>query len=190
MTDDPIDRWFDAAPVATCAAHGRGAHSLCSRCGTYQCDDCLSPHHRSLCQPCAVIAAAGALPEASRRAAWKLVMLPVIGFGCLLSLAARGSGLSHLPADRLAFLGLWLVPFTCGIWLMRRPAASLAFVGSLFSLALVAITLGPPLVDDFTGQRVLDVVLLSAAPLAAIVDAFSLDRARRHRVLLEALATA
>jgi hypothetical protein len=130
------------------------------------------------------------LPVLSRRAAWKLVLLPIVGLGCLLALAARSAPLTLLTMEQVGFLGAWLVPLGCGLALLLEPRAGVAFLGSLVALALVAVILGPPLVQDFTGQRVLDVVILAAGPLAAVRDAVALDRTHRHRRLLATMATA
>lgn len=156
----------------------------------FQCELCVTPSASSLCHACAVTVTERQLPVLSRRAAWKLVLLPIVGIGCLLALAAKGAPLTLLTAEQLGFLGAWLVPFGCGLALVLRPRAGVAFLGSLVALALVAVILGPPLVQDFSGQRVLDVVILAAGPLAAVRDAFALDRTHRQRQLLATMATA
>ncbi|MBE2248789.1 MAG: hypothetical protein IAE78_04505 [Myxococcus sp.] len=187
---DLDDSWFESAARPSCDPHGRGAESVCSRCGAFQCELCTPPTASSYCQPCAVLMATEALPGLSTRAAWKLVFLPLIGVACLATLAAKGAPLRSLTGEHPGFLAAWLVPFACGLGLAVRPVAPLAFVGSLVALALVAVALGPPLVADFSGQRVLDLVVLGAAPMVALRDAFAIDRAHRHQALLAAMATA
>ncbi len=163
---DVSELWFDSPPGATCVSHGRGADSVCSRCGAFQCELCITPTAKSFCQPCAVVLTSQSLPALSTRAAWKLIFLPLVGIACLLTLAAKGAPLRSLNQEQIAFLVAWLIPFACGLGLV------------------------PPLVADFSGQRVLDLVLLGAAPLVALRDAFAIDRAHRHRVLLATMATA
>jgi hypothetical protein len=129
-----------------------------------------------------------ALPTLSRRVAWKLVFLPIVGLGCLMSLAARGAPWARLSADQLGFLAAWLVPLACGLGLLARPRALMALTGSLAALTLVGVVLVPPLVADFSGLRLLDLVLLGAAPAVALVESIQLDRAWRRRAMLELLA--
>ena len=187
---DVSELWFESPPHPTCVTHGRGADSVCSRCGGFQCELCITPTAKSFCQPCAVMITTQSLPALSTRAAWKLVFLPLIGIACLLTLASKGAPLRSLSEEQIGFLLAWLIPFACGLGLVRRPFAPLAFLGSLVALALVTAALVPPLVTDFSGQRVLDLVLLGIAPLVALRDAFAIDRAHRHRVLLATMATA
>lgn len=150
----------------------------------------MTPSERSFCHACAVTVTDHELPALSRRAAWKLLLLPLVGLGCLLALASKGTTVRALTGEQLGFLSAWLLPFACGLLLVTKPKASLAFVGSLVSLSLVTFVLAPPLVQDFNGQRVLDLVILAAGPLAAVKDAFALDRAHRRRRLLASLAVA
>ena len=187
---DVSELWFESPPHPTCLTHGRGADSVCSRCGAFQCELCITPTAKSFCQPCAVLITTQSLPALSTRAAWKLVFLPLVGIACLLTLASKGTPLRSLSGEQTGFLVAWLVPFSCGLGLVLRPAAPLAFLGSLVALTLVTTALVPPLVADFSGQRVLDLVLLAVAPLVALRDAFAIDRAHRHRVLLATMATA
>ena len=187
---DVSELWFESPPRPTCVSHGREADSVCSRCGGFQCELCITPTAKSFCQPCAVMLTSQSLPALSTRAAWKLIFLPLVGIACLLTLAAKGAPLRSLGEEQVAFLVAWLIPFACGLGLVLRPFAPLAFLGSLVALALVTAALVPPLVADFSGQRVLDLVLLGAAPLVALRDAFAIDRAHRHRVLLATMATA
>lgn len=163
------------------------AADVCTRCGTFLCDACGSPEP-SRCAACATLAVDEALPRASRRAAWKLVLVPAIGLGCVGVLARHGS-LPSLEAEQAAFLLAWLLPFGCGLGLLIRPSALLAFLGSLGALLLIATALGPALVLDFSVRGLIDVVLLSAAPAVALADALELDRAHRRRRLLMTLAS-
>ncbi|MCA2977719.1 MAG: hypothetical protein INH41_17875 [Myxococcaceae bacterium] len=188
MESSSVERWFLSPPRATCLDHARLADSVCGRCGAFQCEACLGSAHDGLCQPCAVLTAKQALPALSRRVAWKLVFLPVVGLGCLLSLAARGAPLSRFSGEQTGFLLAWGVPLLCGLALLVRPRALPALAGSLAALALVALVLVPPLLADFTGLRVLDLVLLGAGPAVALVEAVQLDRVRRRHDLLERLA--
>lgn len=183
---DAADSWFDEAPRPTCAAHGRHAESLCSRCGCFECELCIAPAAGPFCHACAAVLTATSLPKLSQRAAWKLLFVPVIGVFCLFTLATRGA-LPH--ADQLGFLAIWLVPFACGVWLLARPVPIFAFVGSLVAITLVGASLLPPLVADFSGQRALDLGLFAAGPLVALRDAFVLDRAHRTQRLLTSLAS-
>lgn len=187
---DAAELWFESPPRPSCAPHGRAAESVCSRCGGFQCELCLTPAERALCHGCAVTLTSEAIPRLSVRAAWKLVVLPVVGLGCLLVLGARGASLHHLASEQLAFLGLWLLPLLCGLWLLRRPAPAAAFLGSLVALGLVAFALVPPLWADTSWQRAVDLALLVAAPLVAVHDAFAIDRAQRRRALLATMALA
>lgn len=184
------EMWFDSPPRATCGAHDRTAESVCSRCGSFQCELCVTPSERSLCHACAMMVTTQTLPGLSRRAAWKLVLLPLVGIGCLLALASKGAPLRALNAEQLTFLAAWLIPFGCGLGLLLRPLAPLAFIGSLVSLTLVCVVLVPPVIADFNGQRVLDLVILAAAPLVAVRDAFAIDRTHRQRHLLLSMANA
>ncbi|MDX2009034.1 MAG: hypothetical protein SFW67_02530 [Myxococcaceae bacterium] len=188
MDPQTLDGWFQSPPRATCQAHERLADSVCNRCGAFQCEACLTSTTDGLCQPCAVLTTNETLPTLSRRVAWKLVFLPIVGLGCLMSLAARGAPWSRLSAEQIGFLLAWLVPLACGLALLTRPRALLAFAGSLAALTLIALVLVPPLVADFSGLRVLDLTLLSAAPLVALVEAVQLDRTWRRRAMLEQLA--
>lgn len=188
---DLNEMWFESPPRPTCVSHARTAEGVCLRCGAFQCDLCETPTLPSLCHACAVLVTTDALPGLSRRAAWKLTFLPLVGMACLFVLvAAKGSVVRSLEQDQVLFLSAWLIPFACGLGLVTRPWAPLAFIGSLVALALVFTALGPALVTDFTWRRLIDVVLLAAAPLAAVSDAFALDRAQRQRVMLEAMASA
>lgn len=150
----------------------------------------MTPSERSLCHACAMTVATETLPGLSRRAAWKLVLLPLLGMACLLALASKGAPLRDLSAEQLTFLAAWLIPFACGLGLLMRPLAPLAFLGSIVSLTLLCVVLVPPAIADFNGQRVLDLVIVAAAPLVAIKDAFALDRAQRQRHLLLSMANA
>ncbi len=183
-----LDGWFQSPPRATCQPHERLADSVCSRCGSFQCEACLTAASDGLCQPCAVLTTNETLPALSRRVAWKLVFLPIVGLGCLMSLAARGAPWSRLNPEQIGFLLAWLVPLACGLALLTRPRALIAIAGSLAALTLIVLVLVPPLVSDFSGLRVLDLTLLSAAPLVALVEAVQLDRAWRRRAMLEQLA--
>jgi hypothetical protein len=188
---DLSETWFDSPPRPTCLAHGRTAESVCLRCGIFQCDACASTAAESLCHACAVLVTSESLPRLSKRAAWKLVFLPLVGVGCLVALlASKGTMVRALEHDQVLFLSAWLVPFACGLVLVIRPWAPAAFLGSLVALGLVFTALGPALVADFSGQRLMDLVLLAAAPLVAVKDAFALDRTSRRRALLESLAVA
>jgi hypothetical protein len=185
---DAEELWFDAPPRPTCANHDRAAESVCSRCGGFQCELCETPTARELCHACAVTVTEAALPSLSRRAAWKLLLLPFIGIACLIALASRGAPLHRLNAEQLTFLSAWLVPFACGLGLLVRPRAGFAFVGALAALALVCAVLIPPAIAELTLKHALDLLILSAAPLVALRDAFALDRTHRHRHLLHSMA--
>jgi hypothetical protein len=188
MDSHALDGWFDTPPRATCLAHARLADSVCTRCGAFQCVDCLTSATDGLCQPCAVLTTSESLPVLSRRVAWKLVFLPIVGLGCLMSLAARGAPWARLSGEQIGFLLAWLVPLACGLGLLSRPRALLAFGGSLAALSLVGVVLLPPLVADFSGLRLLDLLLLGAAPAVALAEAVQLDRTWRRRAMLEQLA--
>lgn len=188
---DASETWFDSPPRPTCHTHGRRAKSVCLRCGVFQCEACESTAADSLCHACAVLVTKESLPRLSKQAAWKLVFLPLVGIGCLVALlASKGAVVRALEQDQVLFLSAWLVPFVCGLVLVVRPWAPVAFLGSLVALGLVVAALGPALVADFTGQRLMDLALLAAAPLVAVKDAFTLDRTARRRALLETLAVA
>jgi hypothetical protein len=103
-------------------------------------------------------------------------------------LAARGAPLGRLSGEQTGFLLAWLVPLACGLALLARPRALLAFAGSLVALGLVGLVLVPPLVTEFTGLRVLDLVLLAAAPAVALAESLQLDRTFRRRAMLARLA--
>ncbi|MBL8917386.1 MAG: hypothetical protein JNJ54_00880 [Myxococcaceae bacterium] len=188
---DAGEMWFDSPPRPTCLAHGRTAESVCLRCGVFQCEGCESAAADSLCHACAVLVTNESLPRLSRQAAWKLVFLPIVGIGCLVALlSSKGAMVRTLEHEQVIFLSAWLVPFACGLVLVVRPWAGAAFLGSLVALGLVLTALGPALIADFSGQRLVDLVLLAAAPLVAVKDAFALDRTSRRRALLETLAVA
>ncbi len=187
---ETMERWFASPPRPTCATHERPAENVCTRCGTFQCEACVTPKERSLCHACAVTVTDRELPALSRRAAWKLLLLPLVGFGCLLALASKGTTVRTLTSEQIGFLCAWLVPFGCGLALVRLPNAALAFLGSLVAVTLVLVVLGPALVADFTGQRVLDLVILVAGPIAAVRDAFAIDRTHRRRRLLASMIAA
>jgi hypothetical protein len=188
MDSQTLEGWFSSPPRATCLTHARLADSVCTRCGAFQCVDCLTLATDGQCQPCAMHTASEALPGLSRRVAWKLVFLPLVGIGCLVTLAARGAPLGRLSGEQTGFLLAWLVPLACGLALLARPRALLAFAGSLVALGLVGLVLVPPLVTEFTGLRVLDLVLLAAAPAVALAESLQLDRTFRRRAMLARLA--
>lgn len=182
-------QWFDSPAGPTCLEHGRSAESVCSRCGAFECDWCVTREAAPYCSACALYVSTAALPKLSFRAAWKLLFVPVLGIASLLVLASRGTLLTVLASHQFGFMALWLVPFLCGLWLLTKPAPVPALIGSVVAVALVGLALVPPLMNDVTAQRITDLVLLSAGPLAAFRDACALGKAERTRMTLWAFAS-
>lgn len=172
--------WFDDGP--RCATEGDPATTACERCGRFCCALCADLHQPGLCEGCAVAASRARLPQVARGVAWKLALAPTFVLVSAGLLAAR----HQLPPPSLA---LWAVPITCALILIMRPLRAAAWLGTVASLALLGWqALG--MASNAQWDRLIDVAVLSIAPLAAVAGTLHLSRmVARVRIAEAASAT-
>lgn len=125
-------------------------------------------HEPRLCAGCAVTASRARLPQLARGVAWKLALAPTFVLVSAGVLAAR----HQLPPPSL---GLWAVPITCALILIMRPVRGAAWLGTVASLALLGWqALGTASSAEW--DRLIDVAVLSVAPIAAVFGTLRLSR--------------
>jgi hypothetical protein len=165
--------WLSQAAAPTCATHRTtNAEIICRRCGTFSCGRCALLLVDGCCPPCTEALLRDSLPLLGRAVAWKLALLPVFTFVSLAALTLREG---HPPEQ--AWLLLWVVPLLCALRLLVQPSASVAWAGTLVSLALFAAQVLPGAFEaELTTHRAIELVLLAAAPLAAIASSGLLGR--------------
>ncbi|MBL8950071.1 MAG: hypothetical protein JNK82_04800 [Myxococcaceae bacterium] len=135
----------------------------CERCGTF-----LTGAH-TLCDPCATVANHGDRTREAMNVAWKLALAP--GFIVLASF----SRLLHQREVPLVF-AVWLAPLVLAFATAKTERASVAWLGVLTSLGLLAwFALGVAYAGAH--ERLVDVVWLSIAPLVALPGCVRLWRA-------------
>ncbi|GMU62901.1 MAG: hypothetical protein AMXMBFR34_46640 [Myxococcaceae bacterium] len=173
------ETWFDDVP--RCAAHGAGPATACERCGRFCCPLCADTEEPGLCETCAVAASRTKLPKMARGVAWKLALAPAFVLVSAGVLAAR----HELPPPSLA---VWAVPIACAVILLVRPASLAAWFGTVTSLAILGWqALGTA--SNAQWDRLIDVGVLSIAPLAAIAGTVRLSRLRARVQLANAAAS-
>lgn len=164
LVHDVAEAWFDSQ--ARCAKHPHAdAARICARCGTFCCPSCLT---QAWCEACAGVVMAGHLPTTARGVAWKLMIAPLFFVGSSLYWLAHGN---ELPALAV----FWVLPLVCAVLVARRHSPAAAWTGAVASLLL----LGWQALTLFTAGeelRLVDVALLSIAPLLALNGASHLSR--------------
>lgn len=171
-----FDAWFDDVP--RCPEHARGPANACERCGRFCCPLCADAQKPSLCEACAVASSRAELPRVARSVAWKLALAPTFVLLSAGVLAAR----NQLPPPSLA---VWALPIACAVVLLVRPATKAAWLGTWTSLAILAWqALGSA--SNAEWDRLIDVGVLSIAPLAAVAGAARLSRMRARVRLADA----
>ena len=170
--------WFDTE--ARCARHPHlSAGATCARCGSFCCEDCVT---QSWCEPCALLVMKEHLPSTARSVAWKLLLGPLFLIVSAAMWLQRGK---ELPMLWL----LWLVPVFCAGVVLRRYSPTAAWAGAITSLLLLgwqAFTL----FAEGAELRLIDVGLLSIAPLLALDGASRLGRLFASVKVQEAMKTA
>lgn len=163
--EQAAEAWFDDGP--RCATDGEGPATACARCGRFCCALCADVHEPGLCEACAVAASRARLPQVARGVAWKLALAPTFVLVSAGVLASR----HELPPPSL---GVWAVPIACAVILFVRPVRAAAWLGTFASLALLGWqALGTA--SNAEWDRLIDVTVLSIAPLAAIVGTVRLS---------------
>lgn len=156
--------WFDAE--ARCARHPHvSAGGTCARCGSFCCEDCMT---QAWCEPCALMVMKAHLPSTARSIAWKLLLGPMFLIVSAAMWLQRGK---ELPVLWL----LWMVPVFCAGVVLRRYSPTAAWAGAITSLLLLgwqAFTM----FAEGAELRLIDVGLLSIAPLLALDGASRLGR--------------
>jgi hypothetical protein len=159
------DAWF--APAA-CHRHPAASATACERCGTFCCEGCLDVVARSLCQPCAGVEYAGTRRREALSIALKLAVGPA-----LVAVASLWS-LAHQRTVPLLF-AVWLVPMICAYVLVRTERPGVAWLGASVSIALLLwFAAGVAWAGQST--RLIDVLMLSIAPLVALPGCVRLTR--------------
>ena len=108
------------------------------------------------------------LPSTARSVAWKLLLGPLFLIGSMATWLQRGK---DLPIEWV----LWMVPVVCAGFVLRRHSPTAAWMGAITSLLL----LGWQAFSMFAAGaelRLIDVGLLSIAPLVALDGASRLGR--------------
>lgn len=163
---DLDDAWFQSP---ACRAHPSLASELaCARCGTFCCADCLDPRDRELCEPCAVVSTHGTRTREAYAVAWKLALGPA------LVVLATFSMLAH-QRDVPPIFAVWLLPLGCAYAVARTERAGWAWLGAGSSLA-VLLWLTASVAHAEQHSRLIDLVMLSIAPLVALPGCFRLSR--------------
>ncbi|MEW5737307.1 MAG: hypothetical protein AB1938_00185 [Myxococcota bacterium] len=181
MSPEPLsaEAWFDDVP--RCAEHSAGPATACGRCGRFCCALCADAQNPALCESCAVTAWREHLPKLARGVAWKLALAPVFVLLSAGVLAAR----HELPPPSLA---VWALPITCAAFLLIRPARFAAWLGTVTTLALLGWqALGTA--SNAEWDRLIDVGVLSVAPLAALAGTVRLSRLLARVRLADAAST-
>jgi hypothetical protein len=160
------EAWF-AKPA--CHRHPEVASELaCERCGTFCCPDCLDVDARALCPPCANVAQTAARSRESISIAIKLAIGPA-----LIAVASLWS-LAHQRAVPPLF-AIWLVPMACAYALVRTERPGVAWLGASASVGLLLwLAAGVAWAGQY--PRLIDVLMLSIAPLVALPGCVRLSR--------------
>lgn len=174
--DLALEAWFEDGP--RCANDGDAPARPCARCGRFCCALCADVHEPDLCAGCAVTASRARLPQLARGVAWKLALAPTFALVSAGVLAAR----HQLPPPSLA---LWAVPITCALILLMRPVRAAAWLGTVASLGLLGWqAFGTASSAEW--DRLIDVAVLSIAPVAAVFGSLRLSRMLAQVRLAEA----
>ncbi len=108
------------------------------------------------------------LPSTARSVAWKLLLGPMFLIGSAALWLQRGK---ELPVEWV----IWMVPVICAGVVLRRFSPTAAWIGAITSLAMLGWQAFSMFAEG-AEMRLVDVGLLSIAPLLALDGAARLGR--------------
>ncbi len=165
MAAEIEESWFEGS-VAQCARHPHiSAKVTCARCGSFCCADCSS---ESWCEACALTVKKDHLPAVARSVAWKLLLGPVFLIASAALWLHRGK---ELPFEWV----LWMIPVASAGVVLRKFSPVAAWTGAITSLLLLGWQAFSMFAEG-AELRLIDVGLLSIAPLLALDGALRLGR--------------